>query len=142
MAFNLSAELTYTNLVNLIDLAGCPIRAADRSAGDLLIGVGGHCAFNPEPIAAFVDFVVLGDGEEVVGEVTEAVAEWKQAGKPDRSSIWRALAGIAGVYVPGLYEAVYDEDGRLVETIPTDPAAPAQVEKRTLPDLAAASWYP
>ncbi|MBK6855307.1 MAG: TIGR03960 family B12-binding radical SAM protein [Microthrixaceae bacterium] len=141
MAFNLSAELTYTNLVNLIDLAGVPIRSVDREPGHLLIGVGGHCTYNPEPIADFVDFVVLGDGEEVVGEITEVVAAWRVAGKPDRLGVLRDLAGIAGVYVPSLYEAIYDADGRLVETVPLDSAAPPVVEKRTLPDLA--EWpYP
>lgn len=135
LAFNLSAELTFTNLVNMVDLAGCPIRAADRAPGDLLVGAGGHCTYNPEPIAPFLDFVVLGDGEEVVGEITAAVAAWKAAGKPDRLSILRALAGITGVYVPSLYEAVYGDDGMLVETVPTDSAAPALVEKRTITDL-------
>ena len=136
LAFNLSAELTYTNLLNLIDLAGCPVRVADRSAADLLVGVGGHCTYNPEPIADFVDFVVLGDGEEVVSEITEAVAAWKAAGKPDRTEIHRALAGITGVYVPALYDAVHDpHDGRLLETVPNDPAAPDLVEKRTITDL-------
>ncbi len=141
MAFNLSAELTYTNLVNLIDLAGVPIRSADREPGHLLIGVGGHCTYNPEPIADFVDFVVLGDGEEVVGEITEVVSAWKVSGKPDRLGVLRDLAGIAGVYVPSLYEAIYDADGHLVETVPVDSAALPVVEKRTLPDLA--DWpYP
>jgi radical SAM family uncharacterized protein len=140
LAFNLSAELTYTNLVNMVDLAGCPVRSADRRADDLLIGAGGHCTYNPEPIADFLDFVVLGDGEEAVGEITEAVAAWKLAGKGDRLEILRTLAGIVGVYVPRLYDAVY-EDGRLVATVPNDPAAPELVEKRTIADLA--EWpYP
>ena len=140
LAFNLSAELTFTNLVNLVDLAGCPVRAADRAAGDLLIGAGGHCTYNPEPIADFLDFVVLGDGEEVVGEITAAVAAWKAEGKADRQDIRRRLAAISGVYVPALYDAIY-EDGRLVATVPNDPAAPDLVEKRTVADLA--DWpYP
>lgn len=141
LAFNLSAELTYTNLVNMVDLAGCPVRAADRSATDLLVGAGGHCTYNPEPLAPFLDFVVLGDGEEAVGEITEAVAAWKAAGKPDRLSILRALAAIPGVYVPPLYDAVYGADGLLEATVPNDPAAPEVVEKRTVADLA--EWpYP
>jgi radical SAM superfamily enzyme YgiQ (UPF0313 family) len=106
LAFNLSAELTYTNLVNMVDLAGCPIRSVDRSADDLLIGAGGHCTYNPEPIADFLDFVVLGDGEEAIGEITEAVAAWKTDGKQDRLDILRTLAGIEGVYVPRLYDAI------------------------------------
>lgn len=134
LAFNLSAELTYTNLLNMIDLAGCPVRSADRAPTDLLIGVGGHCTYNPEPIADFVDFVVLGDGEEAVGEITEAVAAWKVEGKLDRLDILRTLAGITGVYVPRLYDAVF-ADGQLVEIVPNDPAAPEVVEKRTVADL-------
>ena len=73
VAFNLSAELVYTNVVNLIDLAGLPLHAADRGPGDALVVAGGHCAFNPEPLADFVDAFVLGDGEEVAGEVSEVV---------------------------------------------------------------------
>ncbi|MCB1260115.1 MAG: TIGR03960 family B12-binding radical SAM protein, partial [Acidimicrobiales bacterium] len=135
LAFNLSAELTFTNLLNMVDLAGCPVRSADRAADDLLIGAGGHCTYNPEPIADFLDFVVLGDGEEVVGRITEVVAAWKADGKPDRISIHRALAGIDGVYVPALYDAVYGDDGMLLETTPNDPAAPDRVEKLTVADL-------
>ena len=140
LAFNLSAELTYTNLLNLVDLAGCPVRSADRGPADLLIGAGGHCTYNPEPMAAFLDFVVLGDGEEVVAEITDAVAAWKSAGKADRQGILRALAAISGVYVPSLYDARF-VDGAFVELVPNDPAAPAIVEKRTIADLGA--WpYP
>jgi radical SAM family uncharacterized protein len=140
LAFNLSAELTYTNVLNMVDLAGCPVRSADRSAADLLIGVGGHCTYNPEPIADFVDFVVLGDGEEVVGEITAVVAGWKAGGARDRGAVLRALAGITGVYVPSLYDAIF-ADGHLVAIVPNDPAAPAVVEKRTIADLGA--WpYP
>ncbi len=134
LAFNLSAELTYTNLLNMVDLAGCPVRAADRSASDLLVGAGGHCTYNPEPIAPFLDFVVLGDGEEVVSEITEVVAAWKASGKADRTEVLAALAGVTGVYVPSLYDAAY-LDGALVATVPNHPAAPELVEKRTITDL-------
>lgn len=134
LAFNLSAELTFTNLLNMVDLAGCPIRSADRTADDLVIGAGGHCTYNPEPIADFLDFVVLGDGEEAVGEITEVVAAWKVGGRADRRALLVDLAGIEGVYVPSLYESTYD-GGRLQATEPVDPAAPEQVEKRTIADL-------
>ena len=82
LAFNLSAELVYTNVVNLIDLAGLPLHAADRGGDDALVIAGGHCAFNPEPLADFVDAFVLGDGEEAVGEVNEVVAAWLAAHRP------------------------------------------------------------
>jgi radical SAM family uncharacterized protein len=141
VAFNLSAELVYTNVLGCLDLAGIPIRSADRGPGHPLVGAGGHATYNPEPLADFLDFVVLGDGEEAVGEVNEVVAAWKAAGREDRTSVLRALAGIEGVYVPALYEATYLPDGRLEGTRPIDPAAPERVEKRTIADLAA--WpYP
>ena len=93
LAFNLSAELVYTNLLNCIDLAGVPVRAADRADGHPLMVAGGHCTYNPEPLADFVDFFVLGDGEEVIGEITEVVHAWKAAGKPIRAELLRGLAG-------------------------------------------------
>lgn len=142
IAFNLSAELTYTNLLNCIDLTGTPVRAADRADDDLLVGVGGHCTYNPEPIADFVDFVVLGDGEEVVSEITDVVAAWKRAGKPtgSRERMLRDLAGVVGVYVPSLYEVVYDGPD-LLEIVPRFDDVPARIEKRTVGDLA--DWpYP
>jgi radical SAM family uncharacterized protein len=141
LAFNLSAELVYTNVLNCLDLAGIPVRSKDRGALHPLVGAGGHCTYNPEPLADFLDFVVLGDGEEVVGEVTAVVAAYKAAGKPERARVLRRLAGIDGVYVPSLYAPRYLDDGRLAVTEPIDLAAPSTVEKRTVADLA--EWpYP
>ena len=140
LAFNLSAELVYTNVLNCIDLAGAPVRAADRAPGDLLVGAGGHCTFNPEPLADFVDFFVMGDGEEVVSEITEVVGAWKAGGKADRASVLLALAGVEGVYVPAMYDVTYD-GSRIASVTPRHPGVPAQVEKRTIADLA--EWpYP
>ena len=136
IAFNLSAELVYTNVLNCLDLAGVPVRSADRLPAHPLVGAGGHATYNPEPVADFLDFVVLGDGEEVVGEINAAIGAWRRAGSDDRREVLRALAGIAGVYVPALYEARYMTDGRLEVTAPIDPAAPTTVEKRTIADLA------
>lgn len=137
MGFNLSAELTFTNVLNMVDLCGLPVRSADRVDGDLLVVVGGHCTFNPEPIADFVDLVVLGDGEEVIGEITEVIAAHKAAAGPDgvpaRADLLGALAEVEGVYVPSLYESTYDGQ-ELVETAPIG-MAPDVVEKRTISDL-------
>ncbi len=145
LAFNLSAELTYTNVLNCIDLAGLPVRSCDRRVGPLVVA-GGHCAFNPEPMADFVDCFVIGDGEEVAGELTAAVAQAKAAGAlhsgngSDRVALLRDLARIPGVYVPSLYEAAYD-GARLAGIRPVDGTACERVEKRTISDLAA--WpYP
>ena len=141
IAFNLSAELTYTNVLNSIDLAGVAVRASARHDSDPLIGVGGHCTYNPEPLADFVDFAVLGDGEEAVGDITAVLHHWKAAGRPGgRTGVLRALAGVAGVYVPSMYEATYDGD-RLAAVEPRHADVPAVVEKRTIADLA--EWpYP
>jgi len=142
LAFNLSAELVYTNVLNCIDLAGIPLRSAERAATDPLVAAGGHCTYNPEPLADFLDFVVLGDGEAVVGEITEVLAEWKASGRgPDsRPHVLRELSHIPGVYVPSMYDVVY-EGADLVAVTPRYPDVPEVVEKRTIADLAA--WpYP
>ncbi|HEX5367397.1 MAG TPA: TIGR03960 family B12-binding radical SAM protein [Acidimicrobiales bacterium] len=142
LAFNLSAELTYTNLLNCVDLAGVPVRAADRRPEHPLVVAGGHCTYNPEPLADFLDFVVLGDGEEVVSEVTEVVRDWKAAGRTEgsRARLWRELSHVDGVYVPAMYEVAYE--GRALRSVtPRFPDVPERVEKRTIADLAA--WpYP
>jgi radical SAM family uncharacterized protein len=104
---------------------------------------GGHCVYNPEPLADFVDAFVLGDGEEVVSEINEVMRSWLVASSPearDRTVLLHALAGLEGVYVPALYTPSY-EDGRLVSTLPQGPGVPAEVAKRTISDLA--EWpYP
>ena len=142
VAFNLSAELVYTNLLNCIDLAGVPIRSEDRRPEHPLIAAGGHCTFNPEPVADFVDFFVIGDGEEVVSEITQVIGDWKRSGKTEgsRQNVLRELSKVAGVYVPSMYEVEYD--GRALKAVtPRFPDVPPTVEKRTIADLAA--WpYP
>src|SRR5215204_4546941 len=143
LAFNLSAELTYTNLLNCVDLAGVPVRAAERRPDHPLVAAGGHCTYNPEPLADFLDFVVLGDGEEVVSEITEVLREWKASGRTEgsREAVLRELSHVEGVYVPSMYEVDYEEGGRLREVLPRYPDVPERVEKRTIADLA--QWpYP
>ncbi len=140
IGFGLAAELVYTNVLECLDLARTPLRVSDRSSQHPLVIAGGHAALNPEPLADFLDAVVLGDGEEVVGAITGAVGAWKAAGRESRRELLRALARIPGVYVPSLYEAVYDGP-RLVAINPIDDAAPERVEKATIADLD--SWpYP
>ena len=139
LAFNLSAELVYTNVLECLDLAGIPLRTSDRDAGHPLVLVGGHCSYNPEPLADFIDAAVLGDGEEVVSEITETVTAWRAEGHGSRSGLLRRLASVPGVYVPSLYRAEFDE-GILTSITPLDDAPPV-VEKRTVADLA--DWpYP
>src|SRR5690606_25191550 len=134
LAFNLSSELVYTNVLNMLDLAGVPLHAADRTDDDLLVVVGGHAAFNPEPLADFVDAAVLGEGEEVVGEITDAVRAWKLAGRRDRPGFLRELSKLPGVYVPSMYTVTYDGD-HIAAVTPRFPDVPATVDKRTVADL-------
>ena len=140
LAFNLSAELVYTNLLNCVDLAGVPVRNEDRHPHHPLVIAGGHCAYNPEPLAEYVDAFVLGDGEEVIGEVADVVGAWKRGGRASREAVLRDLATIPGVYVPALYDVTYD--GPFIrEVAPRYDDVPAVVDKRTVADLA--DWpYP
>jgi radical SAM family uncharacterized protein len=142
LAFNLSAELVFTNLLNCVDLAGVPVRSAERTPEHPLVVAGGHCTYNPEPLADFVDLFVIGDGEEVIAEITEIVAEWKKGGRTpgSRERVLRALAAVPGVYVPSMYDVEYDGQ-RLVSVTPKHADVPERVEKRTIADLGA--WpYP
>src|SRR5882672_8457051 len=140
LAFNLSAELVYTNLLNLVDLAGVPVRNEHRSPADPIVIAGGHCAYNPEPLAEYVDAFVIGDGEEAIGEIAEVVGAWKRGGRASREAVLRDLATIPGVYVPALYDVEYD--GPFIRSVtPRFPDVPAVVDKRTVADLA--EWpYP
>ncbi len=140
LAFNVSAELVYTNVLNCIDLAGVPVRSAARGVDHPLVIAGGHCTYNPEPLADFVDAVVLGDGEEAVGEMTEVIAAWKAAGAAgephhSREQVLRDLARVPGVYVPSLYDVAYHDDGLIEAVSPRFADVPGLVEKRTIADL-------
>jgi radical SAM family uncharacterized protein len=140
LGFNLSAELVATNLLNCLDLAGVPVRGEDRTADHPIVVAGGHCAFNPEPLADFVDAFVIGDGEEPVGELNAVVAAWKTSGRGNREGVLRELAAVPGVYVPAMYDVEYDGP-RLAAVTPKYADVPAVVDKRTVADLA--EWpYP
>ncbi|WP_122816989.1 TIGR03960 family B12-binding radical SAM protein [Nocardioides pantholopis] len=137
-----STELGYTNMLNALDLAGIPLHAVDRGEDDPVVLAGGHAAFNPEPIADFLDAAVLGDGEEVVLAISEVVREWKAEGRPGgRDELLRRLAVSGGVYVPKFYDVTYAEDGTIEAVVPNRPGIPFRVRKHTLMDLDA--WpYP
>ncbi len=133
-AVTLPHELGHTNLLNLLDLGGVPHRSALRDEADPIVLVGGHAAFNPEPLAPFIDAAVMGDGEEVVLEIDDVVRAAKRDGLT-RAELLRALAGVEGVYVPALYEPRYTDDGRLSRTVPVATGLPTLVPKRTVQDL-------
>lgn len=136
VGFSLPYEQLYTNLLNMLDLAGLPLLSTDRDGRHPLILVGGAAAFNPEPVAAFADAIVLGEGEEVVLELTAAVRVAKRAGDIGRTSLLRRLAAIPGVYVPRFYDVSYHPDGTVAAVVPNAPEAQFPVRKRisaTLP---------
>jgi radical SAM family uncharacterized protein len=135
-------ELGYINLLTALDLAGIPFDAERRTDAHPLVIAGGHAAFNPEPIADFLDAVVLGDGEEAVLAVTELIRSWKRAGRPGgRDGLLASLAATGAVYVPRFYDVRYHADGRIESVRPNRPGVPASVRKHTLLDLDA--WpYP
>ncbi|HUF37690.1 MAG TPA: TIGR03960 family B12-binding radical SAM protein [Anaerolineales bacterium] len=110
LAVSLPYETLYTNTLNLLDLAGIPLFSDERSPDDPLVIAGGHAAFNPEPMAPFIDAFVIGEGEEVMIEIVEVHQAWKKSGEP-REGLWHRLAHLWGVYVPALYEAHYHADG-------------------------------
>src|SRR5690349_6348203 len=130
-----ATELGYTNLLTALDLAGIPLSSADRTDHPLVIA-GGHAAFNPEPIADFIDAAVLGDGEEAVLEITDIVREWKAAGSPGgRDEILLRLARTESIYVPRFYDVDYLPDGRIQRVVPNRPDVPFRVHKRTTMNL-------
>lgn len=137
-----STELGYTNMLNALDLAGIPLHARRRGDEDPIVLAGGHAAFNPEPIADFIDAAVLGDGEEAVLKISEVVREWKAEGRPGgRVEVLRRLAVSGNVYVPRFYDVAYAEDGSIEAVVPNRPDVPWRVRKHTLMDLDA--WpYP
>ncbi|TLM60380.1 MAG: TIGR03960 family B12-binding radical SAM protein [Deltaproteobacteria bacterium] len=138
VGFSLQYELSYTNVLTMLDLAGIPRRAAARDDRHPLVVVGGPCALNPEPLAAFIDCAVLGDGEEAVAELCAAVRAARAAGL-GRPELLQALARIPGLYVPAFYEVSYRSDGR-VAAITARPPAPPAVRRRIVADLDAAPY--
>ncbi|KRA29703.1 MULTISPECIES: TIGR03960 family B12-binding radical SAM protein [unclassified Nocardioides] len=131
-----STELGYTNMLTALDLAGIPLHAVDRTEDHPVVIAGGHAAFNPEPISAFIDAAVLGDGEEVVLKISEVAREWKGEGRPGgRTELLRRLAVSGSVYVPQFYDVEYDDAGAIASVVPNHPEAPERVRKHTLMDL-------
>ena len=144
LGLSFSTELGYTNMLTALDLAGIPLHAQDRTDEDPLVIAGGHAAFNPEPIADFLDAAIVGDGEEAVLAVTDIIGDWKAQGMPGgRRELLLRLARTGGVYVPSLYDVSYLPDGRIQRVAPRSDVTgvPWRVSKHTVMDLDA--WpYP
>jgi radical SAM family uncharacterized protein len=133
LAFSVSFEQDYVNVLNILRLSGIPADKHERTGDDPLVVLGGVCSFfNPEPLTDFVDVVIVGEGEEVAGEFIDAYKANREKG---RQGLLRALAKILGVYVPEFYEIIYHEDGTIRERRNLDPDAPVRVVKRTVKDF-------
>ena len=133
IAFTIGYEMSYTNILNMLDLAGIPLHCHARQGLKHMVFAGGVCAYNPEPLADFVDFFSLGEGEEITVEI---VSLYRKAKNEDwsKDQFLREVAKIPGVYVPSLYAHNYNADGTLAEIIPA-PGAPKTVTKRIIEDL-------
>ncbi len=140
VGFTLQYEMSFTAILNMLDLAHIPVRSADRDESYPLVVAGGPCACNPEPIADFVDIFFLGEGEEVDLEVIRLYQQMKKEGSYSKAAFLRRAAQIEGVYVPSLYRVDYNDDGTVAAVIPMD-GAPATVKKRIIRDLDSC-YYP
>jgi len=132
IGFTLPYETLYTNTLNILDLAGIPVRSADRDETHPIIIAGGHSATNPEPMHAFIDAFVIGEGEEVIQDIINVIQKRKGT---KRQETLRELAQISGVYIPRFYETTYLEDGTVASTQPIISEAPKTVNKRIVAKL-------
>lgn len=139
IGFSLPYESLYTNVINLLDLAQLEIWAEKRTEQHPLIIAGGHATYNPEPMAAFIDAFVIGEGEEVIHEIIDVYKDWKRSAS-SRSALLRKLASIEGVYVPSLYTAHYYPNGIFSHLEPQDASVPAKISKRIVAHLPPAPY--
>ena len=136
LGFSLQYEMIYSNVLNMLDLAGIPLWARERGEDAPFVVGGGPCVYNVEPVADFFDFFIIGEGEEVICEVTDALLAWKQEGRPGgRQGFLTRLLDIDGIYVPGCYEPLYDEAGNFTELRPLQEKAQPVIYKRVVQDM-------
>lgn len=136
LGFTLQYELSYTNILNMLDLGGVPLLAAQRNDEDPFVIVGGPCVYNPEPLADFFDFAVIGEGEEIMIEVMHCYKEWKKSGKPGgRRGFLNKIVKVAGIYVPSFYDVKYNEDGTISSVLPNNENALPTIYKRVVKDM-------
>lgn len=134
VAFTLQYELCYTNILNMLELAGIPLLKEDRKEGDPFVLVGGSCAYNSEPMSDFIDAALLGEGEEMNIEVINEYKEWKKSGE-SREKFLERIAKIEGVYVPSFYDVEYNEDQTVKSVTPNRECAKAHPRKRIIRDM-------
>ena len=134
VGFTLQYEMSFSNILAMLKMGGVPVEGKDRGEEDPIVVAGGPCAFNPEPLADFIDAFMIGDGEDVMTELNRVILERKEKGL-SREECLKNLAKLEGVYVPSLYDVKYNGDGTVASVTPNCPEAPASVKKRVVPDL-------
>ena len=145
VGFSLQHELTYTNVLAMLAQGRVPVLACERTCDDPLVVAGGSCTYNPAPMSDFIDVFAIGEGEEVLVELLDVVAEWKSAGRssPDaRMVLLERLAAVPGLYVPSLYETTYNPDQTIASLAPVRAGVPRQVRKRILSQLGPEPAHP
>lgn len=135
LGFTLQYELSYSNVVNMIDLAGLPVYSKDRTYGMPFIIAGGPCAYNGEPIADFIDIFSIGEGEEMLDELMDAYLEWKRSKSTSRQEFLEMAAKIEGIYVPSFYDVSYNVDGTIKSFTPNNENAKPVIKKRIMKDF-------
>jgi len=134
IGFSIDYELAYTNILNILDLAQVPVLAAERDDSHPIVIAGGSCCVNPEPMSDFIDFFVIGEGEEVLPELVDCLRQWKKAGA-GKKELLHQVAKIPGVYVPSFYKVEYADDGLVKSITPTAAEAKAVIERRIVAKL-------
>jgi radical SAM family uncharacterized protein len=138
IGFSLQYELTYSNVLNLLDLAGLPVRSAERDERHPLVIAGGPGAYNPEPLADFIDLFLIGEAEESLPELVEVLIAAKRSGAGRRETLLECVRRVRGAYAPALYDVSYHPDGRVAAVEPAESGVPARVERRVVADLESA----
>ncbi|SCJ90188.1 radical SAM family uncharacterized protein [uncultured Clostridium sp.] len=138
LGFTLQYEMSYTNILNMLDMSGITIRASERGEDEPIVMAGGPCAYNPEPLYDIVDFFEIGEGEEMMNDVLDVYKKYKGKGK--KKEFLREISKIRGIYVPSLYDVTYNEDGTIKEFKPKYDDIPAKVQKRVVNDFDSVSF--
>ncbi|MDY3930010.1 MAG: TIGR03960 family B12-binding radical SAM protein [Clostridia bacterium] len=135
IGFTLQYEMSYSNIINMLDLAGIPLLSRDRGIDVPFVCAGGPCAYNGEPIADAIDFFMMGEGEDMICEIIDVYNEWKKIPGRTREKYLEMISEIEGIYVPQFYDVEYNEDNTLKSITPNKPCAKPSVKKRIMHDF-------
>lgn len=141
IGFTLQYELSYTNILNIMQLGKIPLRSSDRDENHPIVMMGGPCAYNPEPLADFADMILLGEGEEIMQEIMELYKKHKKANYSKKEFLLEAAKSIEGVYVPAFYSVSYNDDNTIKTVSPLHDDIPSKIKKRIIKDMDSA-FYP